>query len=199
MKYIIIDDSKEKKPKKNEDALGDNLVKYNYKTPREYTQFLKVPYVPNGFENSCSEASAEMILRYWGIVNWSQYEIHQYGYQTFEGFISEGDLGLLNFFKNEEFYDKNDKLIVFNVKLVEKGTLDDLRKYLDLGIPLIIRYYTNASKDKHTVVFIGYNKDGFFKHDNDLGSVLFMDNKYMNTHWFNQYLLIYPKDYLEKK
>jgi hypothetical protein len=196
MKYHIIDDSKVENLTKS-DARGDDLVNFNIKIPTNAIKFLKVPYVPNGFENSCSEASAEMILRYWKIQNWSQYEIHQYGYQTFEGFIAEGDLGLLNFFKYENFITEEGKKINFHVDYVEEGTLADLRKYLDKGIPIIIRYFTNNRGDKHTVVLIGYNKEGFFKHDNDMGESLFMGNEYLNKAWTKHYILIYPTDFLK--
>lgn len=182
-------EERKKKEGDKQTAIGDDLVRYTTTIPKNATVYLKVPFVPNGFENSCSEASAEMILRFWGVVGWSQYEIHSAGYQTFEGGVAEGDLGLLNMFRYEDFQDAQGNKIKFKVSQLTKGNLKDLQSSLDNQIPPIIRIYT-VPPNKHTVVLIGYNRDGFWKHDNDEGSSLFISNKYLESHWTGNYLVI---------
>jgi ABC-type bacteriocin/lantibiotic exporter with double-glycine peptidase domain len=140
-----------------------------------------------------------MILRYWGVENWSQFEIHQYGFQTFEGGISEGDLGLLPLFKLDDLLTKKKEKIQFHVELITNGTINDLKKWIDNEIPLILRYNTNDRGDMHTVVLIGYNEKVFYKHDNDLGSCLEMEYDYMKKHWKGQVVLVYPINYLTEK
>lgn len=227
MKYNIIDDKKKPNPnkkinnsimKKGKDssetksisknietikceskAKGDHLIKYNIKRPANADVFLDVPYSPNGFQNSCSETSAEMILRAFGVVGWSQYEIHEKGYHTFEGGVSEGDLGLLNMFKYETFCNKKGESIKFHVELFENGDLKTLKSWIDKGIPIIVRIETNDRGDRHTIVIVGYNNEGIFKHDNDLGSALFVPNNRFIKRWLGWYLLVYPIDYFKKE
>lgn len=176
-------------------ALGDKLVVYNVKIPKNAIKFIPCPYVPNGFENSCSECSAEMILRNFGVVGWSQYEIHSKGYQTFEGGVSEGDYGIKNMFLYEDFCDKNGNKIEFHVKEKDNGTIEDLKRLIDQDIPIIVRIFTDSQYlNKHTIVIVGYNNDGVFKHDNDMGMSIFVPNAIFKNQWSRNYFIIYPKN-----
>lgn len=172
-------------------AKGDALVMYDVEIPRNAQKYIAVPYVPNGFMNSCSEASAEMILRYYKVVGWSQYEIHRRGYQTFEGNISIGDLGLLNLYRYETFYDKNREPIVFSVQEYNDSNEEVLKNYLNSDIPVLVRYFTDRSDNqKHTVVFIGYDKNGYYYHCNDTGANRYFPNSKFKNDWTKSMIII---------
>jgi hypothetical protein len=182
------------------DTKGDrDLFSSKTKADKIDAILLDVPYAKHGFENSCSECSAEMILKYWDVVGWDQFSIHKAGYQTYEGGIAEGDYGLKNLFLCNKFKTTKGREIEFTLKEFKKGKLSDLRKWIDKGVPLIVRVSPNANsiKDKHTFVITGYSKIGFIKNDNDVGSNLFLSNEMMAKQWKPpQYLVIYPKGFL---
>lgn len=176
------------------------LVTINYNPPKEAVKFIKVPHIKNGFENSCSEASAEGVLRFWGVVDWNQFRIHMEGYMTFESSISEGDKGILNLFKHMEFKDEHNNVIKFEVIEKNNSTFEDMLKFIDQDIPVIVRITTNENKtDYHTEVLIGYNNKGVFLNDNDvynrIGKVkyIFKDNKQFLEGWTGNFIAIYPK------
>ena len=153
---------------KQERVSSIGLVNFDVPTPKSFVIFFHTPHVKNGFENSCSETACECALRHWNIVDWDQYRIHREGYHTFEGDVSEGDLGLIRLFNHEIFTTKTGLKIRLSAKIVQDADLEFLFHQLHKGRAPIVRIFTDrARKNKHTQVVIGYNKKGLFLNDND--------------------------------
>jgi len=172
--------------------------------PKGVTAFLKVPHVRNGFDNSCSECSAEVIMRYWKIKNWNQFRMHREGYLTFEGKIAEGDRGLAKLFQAGHFENLDGKALRFTVKDIKLKDFSALATWIDRKVPIIVRIFTNKARgDQHTQVLVGYSKDAVFLNDNDVFSWKVMGGPHwIETRmdefldgWAGKCLIIYPKTY----
>lgn len=90
----------------------------------------------------CSEASASMVLAYYGY-NISQDDIHENGYESFETMFP-----LLSRYVDCN-YDSLD--------------IEGLKKEIDEGDPVMIRI--SSGKDRHTIVVVGYDENFFYVHD----------------------------------
>jgi hypothetical protein len=234
MKFIIIDDRleiSENIKQISDSAISDEkiieyfddlekhsqqFIEYDVKIPKSYKKFIKVPYVKRGFQNSCSECSAEMITRFWQLKDWNQFRLHNLGYMTLEGKIAEGDKGLVAFFKRKDLIDVNNKKIEFRVvyfnKFEEKDSkpsdyYEKLKGYLKDGIPVIIRITTNPpiATNFHTVVLTGFDEKGFYFNDNDRGMTLKFKYKSKDKDfsfedvWIKKFLAVYPKNFKRGK
>lgn len=106
---------------------------------------LNVPFVHQG-EWLCSEASASMVLEYYGY-NLSQDQINMMGYDRFENMLP---------------------LLSRHVPCrYAPLTLKDLMKEIDGGDPVIIRVL--LGRFLHTVVVIGYDERYIYIHDPGVG------------------------------
>ena len=94
----------------------------------------------------CSEASASMVLKYYGI-NLSQDEIHALGYECFEDMLP-----LLRSFLNCSYRELD---------------LEGVKKEIDEGDPIIARLKVNGFL--HTVVIVGYEGKFIVVHDPAIG------------------------------
>ena len=171
-------------------------MNFNIKKPRDAEKFLPVPHVRHGFENSCSECSAESVIRYWQtkgysqLNGWNQFSIHRKGYQSFEGNISEGDLGLFKLFK------------YLNLKVIQKNnaSLNDIKSWIDKDIPVIVRITTDPShRNHHTQVAIGYSTTQIFLNDNDVydqknPQYIFQCHKHFLEGFTGRIIVVHPKD-----
>ena len=181
---------------------AQQFVNYDqFPNPKNAIIFLRAPHVRNGFDNSCSECSAEVIMRYWHVRNWNQFRMHREGYLTFEGKIAEGDRGLAKLFKSGRFTTLNNKGFQFHVKDVRLKSFDDLIIWLKRKIPIIVRIYTNKERgDQHTQVLIGYSKSSVFLNDNDVHYTnpphwIETGMDHFLEEWAGKCLIIYPNNY----
>lgn len=102
---------------------------------------LDVPFV-QGRPWYCSEASASMVLKYYGY-EVSQEEIHDNGYESFEQMLP-----FLQLYVSCEYASLGSE------KLKEK---------IDQGDPVMIRIL--VGRYRHTLVVVGYGEDFFCVHD----------------------------------
>ncbi len=126
---------------------------------REGAKVLDVPFVKQK-PWYCSEASASMVLRYYGY-NVSQDDVHNAGYESFEV--------MLPFLRK-----------YINCKYA-KLTLDDLRREIDKGRPVIIRIV--VGNYLHSVVVVGYKDDYFYIHDPARGPYVKVSSKDLWAVW----------------
>jgi len=122
---------------------------FSPKVQKEEQKFiLKVPFVKQK-PYFCSEASASMVLMYYGF-NVSQDEINRLGYDRFEN--------MLPFLR---------KFINCTYKSLSiEGLKEEIRK----KNPVIIRI--RAGFTLHTVVVVGYEDDILYIHDPEIGSYI---------------------------
>lgn len=134
---------------------------------------LIVPYISKKFKNSCSECCAEMVLKYYEIYNLNQNKIHEMGYTIYENLNG--------------LFESQGLIVYYKIG----NTIDELKYYLDMRVPIIVRIYnSNEHKDLHTILLIGYNENGFYYHDNELGSnKIFLFNKFIND-WTGKYIIV---------
>jgi len=108
----------------------------------------------------CSEASASMVLRYYGF-NVSQDDVHNAGYENFETMLP---------FLRRYLKCKYATL-----------TPEDLRAEIDSGRPVIIRIV--VGNYLHTVVVVGYDKEYFYVHDPAIGPYYKVSEKKLLDLW----------------
>ena len=108
----------------------------------------------------CSEASASMVLRFYGF-NVTQDDVSKAGYTCFED--------MLPFLRR---YLQCEYAIL---------TLDDLRREIDLGRPVIIRIL--PGQYLHTVVVVGYNDNYFYLHDPAINPYVKVDESKLLSVW----------------
>ena len=108
----------------------------------------------------CSEASASMVLRFYGF-NVTQDDVSRAGYTSFED--------MLPFLRR---YIQCEYAIL---------TLDDLRREIDLGRPVIIRIL--PGQYLHTIVVVGYNDNYFYVHDPAIGPYVKMEEGKLLSVW----------------
>lgn len=108
-------------------------------------KILSVPFIKQG-PNLCSEASASMVLLYYGL-NFSQEEINAMGFDRFEN--------MLPFLE---------KYVYCTYKSL---SVEELKEEVLKGNPIIIRLRIGFSL--HTVVAVGYEDNWIIVHDPTLG------------------------------
>jgi len=108
----------------------------------------------------CSEASASMVLRYYGF-NVSQDDVHNAGYENFET--------MLPFLRR---YLKCKYAVL---------SPEDLRAEIDSGRPIIIRIVVGTYL--HTIVVVGYHGDYFYVHDPAIGPYIKVSEKKLLDSW----------------
>lgn len=128
---------------------------------------LDVPFV---FQKEwyCSEASASMVLRYYGH-NLSQDQINEMGYDRFENMLP-----LLAKYVNCKY-----------------GflTMEDLKREIDEGDPVIIRIL--IGRTLHTIVVVGYDNKHIYVHDPAVGPRLPVNPQALLSVWqFTKYAAI---------
>ncbi len=109
--------------------------------PQNSAKILNVPFVHQK-PWYCSEASASMVLRYYGY-NISQDDIHENGYESFETMLP-----LLSRYVDCN-YDSLD--------------VEGLKKEIDEGDPIMVRIF--LGKNRHTIVVVGYGENYLYVHD----------------------------------
>ena len=138
------------------DALRQTLYE---KLKNSGAKVLNVPFVKQK-PWYCSEASASMVLRYYGF-NVSQDDVHNAGYENFET--------MLPFLRK---YLKCKYTIL---------TPEDLRTEIDSGRPVIIRIV--VGNYLHTIVVVGYYKNYFYVHDPARGPYIKVSEKELLNSW----------------
>jgi len=111
---------------------------------------LDVPFVLQK-EWCCSEASASMVLRYYGH-DLSQDQINEMGYDRFENMLP-----LLAKYVNCKY---------------AFLTTEDLKREIDEGDPVIIRILPPPGSFLHTIVVVGYDNKNIYVHDPAVGPKL---------------------------
>jgi len=128
---------------------------------------LDVPFVLQK-EWYCSEASASMVLRYYGH-DLSQDQINEMGYDRFENMLP-----LLAKYVNCKY---------------AFLTMEDLKREIDEGDPVIIRILPGSFL--HTIVVVGYNNKYIYVHDPAVGPKIPVDPQALLFVWrFTKYAAI---------
>lgn len=133
---------------------------------------LDVPFVSQK-EWYCSEASATMILQYYGYGNVTQEYVNKNIAYNFETMLLESE----NY--PENFGDYLENCTYANIDL------ENLRSEIDENDPVMIRLL--AGKYRHTVVVVGYSSDFIYVHDPAKGKYQKMNAETLFDYWI-------PKD-----
>ena len=126
---------------------------------RSGAKVLNVPFVRQK-PWYCSEASASMVLRYYGF-NVSQDDVHDAGYESFETMLP-----FLRRYLNCSY---------------ARLTPEALKAEIDGGRPVIIRIVVGGYL--HTVVVVGYKGDAFYIHDPARGPYVEVSRKELVSVW----------------
>jgi len=133
---------------------------------------LDVPFVRQK-EWYCSEASASMVLKYYGY-DLSQDQIHDMGYDRFETMLP-----LLSRYVNCKY---------------SSLTIEGLKEEIDEEDPVILRI--QLTRTLHTIVAVGYDSNHIYVHDPAKGqNLLLKPEDLLKTWWFTNYMAIifFPK------
>jgi len=145
---------------RREEEYYSKLQQIRFKELKEKgIKVLNVPFVKQK-PWYCSEASASMVLKYYGY-NITQDEVHNAGYDRFENILP-----FLN------------KFIKCKYAIL---TLNDLKREIDEGKPIIIRIL--IGEYLHTVVVVGYNDDNFYIHDPAIGPYVEISGRRLLSLW----------------
>lgn len=131
-----------------------------YYTGKPGVHLLKVPFVKQK-PWYCSEASASMVLQYYGF-NVTQEEVHRQGFDRFEN--------MLPFLQR-----------YVEAKYVENCSLEEVKAQIDGGNPVILRLLLSGYR--HSVVVVGYDKDHLYIHDPAQGAYLKANPKILLKAW----------------
>jgi len=121
---------------------------------------LDVPFVPQK-EWFCSEASASMVLRYYGY-NLSQDRINEMGYDRFENMLP-----LLSRYVTAKY---------------SSLTIEDLKKEIDQKDPVMLRIL--LGRYLHTIVLVGYSSRYIYIHDPAQGPNLPIEPEVLLRIWW---------------
>jgi uncharacterized protein YvpB len=121
---------------------------------------LDVPHQWSADDFYCSEASASMVLEYYGYeVSQHEVHIHSERFETMVPFL-RGFIGC---------------------ELVTNFGLDNLKAEISRGNPVMIRILPN--KYRHTIVIVGYDESYLYAHDPDAGAFLKTDPNVLLKYW----------------
>jgi len=127
----------------------------------------------------CGVVSLKMVLDCYGIVKSEGYLAKLSGWRKNYGTSAEGiiktaqQLGL-------EAYKK------------DFSTLEDIRKYLDQKIPVIVDWF--SCEEGHYSVAVGIDKQNIYLQDPEIGKIRKLDKKVFMRVWFD-----FPNDFLQSK
>ncbi len=148
-------------------SIGFFIFQREIKFPENGTEqsagrvILDVPFV---FQKEwyCSEASASMVLRYYGH-NLSQDQINEMGYDRFENMLP-----LLAKYVNCKY---------------GSLTIEGLKREIDEGDPVIIRILPRGARALHTIVVVGYDNKYIYVHDPAVGLKLTVSPQVLLSVW----------------
>lgn len=125
---------------------------------------IDVPFVKQKEKYFCSEASAEMILNYYGhdTSPLFQYHLDSLGCNSMENM--------------------HRCLSPFLKCKLEKGSCDKLKTNLDEEIPTMLRVIPKGQKERHTVVLTGLDEKGIVVNDPKTGRTVF-DKEFFTDLW----------------
>jgi uncharacterized protein YvpB len=121
---------------------------------------LNVPFQRSADDFYCSEASASMVLEYYGYeVSQREVHVHSERFETMVPFL-------------RGFID---------CELVTNFGPDDLKAEISCGNPVMIRILPN--KNRHTIVIVGYDESHLYAHDPDAYAFLKTDPDVLLKYW----------------
>jgi hypothetical protein len=116
------------------------------------THILDVPFYESERDLYCSEASASMVLAYFG------YEVSQDNIHV----------------RSDRFENMLPFLLEYlDCELLENFGIENLKEEVSRGWPVMIRIL--PGKYRHTVVIVGYDENYLYVHDPDFGAFLGID------------------------
>lgn len=133
---------------------------------------LKIIYYKQKKDFTCGPACLQMVFNFFGKKRKQQY-ISKLANTTHKS--GTRNIDMINAVRKEGFY----------YHVYENGTLDQIRYFVDCGLPVIIEYVEPSGNEVHFSVVIGYNSRNIIMNDPWNGKDFALSIKKFGSRWYD--------------